>query len=130
MATTAVVGSLIALDRALIAISTMTRRANVESCSMVRSGPNARDSRSSRSSNAPPRSRGLANGDEIADPGHDLDYPVSAARFRDQRVKVGSNHDGRCALMGDDLVGRAELLSSGGKDIGIFDWVGINALDD
>ena len=40
MAMTAVVGSLIAVYSALMAMSTMTRNANVESCSRVRSRPN------------------------------------------------------------------------------------------
>jgi hypothetical protein len=36
---------------------------------------------------------GLANSDEIADPGHDLDHAVNAARFGDQRLEVHGEHD-------------------------------------
>ena len=43
MASTAVVGSLIAGDSALAAMSTMIRNANAGSCSIVRSGPMAMD---------------------------------------------------------------------------------------
>jgi hypothetical protein len=73
-----------ALDSALIAISTMTRKAKVASCSMVRSRPMAMAARScgSFAAAAPPYSRksGLAGRDEIADAARQFDdSPVRSA---------------------------------------------------
>jgi hypothetical protein len=101
MAVTAVVGSLIAGESALIAMSTMTRRANVESYSMVRSGPNATWPREIPIVDHPrafaydqQRATGC---NEVADLWHQFHDTAEAPRGRDQRSGIDREDDARLA---------------------------------
>ena len=86
MASTAVVGSLIAGDSALRAMSTRMRNANIGSCSIVRSAPNATVARRcavvDRRRAAVNDEQRFVGGDEVADLRHELDHAVVAAAPR------------------------------------------------
>ena len=121
MASTAVVGSLIAGDSAFSAMSTRMRNANIGSCSSVRSGPNA-TRRAQRASSdrarAPPYRRTAARRCAMKSPtcGTSSITPSCALRLRDERAQIDREHDSRravraarCASAAPSVARRARL---------------------
>ena len=103
-ASTPVVGSLIAGDSALSAMSTMMRKANSGSCSIVRSGPNATarlqsmvGDRRRRRHGARTAARPVATKSPTC--GTNSTIPSARLRICHQRVEIDREHDARRAAV-------------------------------
>ena len=85
------VGSFIAFDSALTAISTITRKAKVESWSIVRSMPKAIDPQLAvvcRRSPSHKKEQRLAGTNEVANPRRNDDGPIVALRLGNETLDV------------------------------------------